>query len=50
MEVAYFTMGDMQLYVNLDRLLGMGAKASLPPYKIIGGGPAPLPRVPAPMP
>ena len=51
-EVAYFSLSDKQLYVNLDKLLE-GPRAILPPppYKIIGGpGPCcPPPPVPTPM-
>ena len=53
-EVAYFTLSENQLYVNLDKLLE-GPKAILPPppYKIIGGlapaAPPPPPPVPTPM-
>ena len=36
-EVAYFTLSDNQLYVNLDNFLE-GPKVIWPPYKIIGGG------------
>ena len=45
MEVAYFTLSDKQLYVNLDKLLE-GPKAILAPtYKVFffgGGGLAPV--------
>ena len=45
MEVAYFTLSEKQLYVNLDRICfcvcvcgGGGGGYSGPSYKIIGGG------------
>ena len=53
MEVAYFTLGDKQLYVNLGRLLGRGGGKgfSTPiPSKLLGRGVNPLTlSVPTPM-
>ena len=50
-EVAYFTLSDTQLYVNLDRLWGwMGQRLFYPlPTKLLGGGGGLSHPVPTPM-
>ena len=52
MKVAYFTLGDKQLYINLDKLLE-GPKTILAPPILLGGGGGGLtpagPPVPTPM-
>ena len=56
MKVAYFTLSDKHLFVNLDRLMGGGANdysapppPPPPPCKLLGNLPTPPPPVPTPM-